>query len=103
MALVPDDAERKADQDRGQGHPALEVRDVSNGRGGRDAELVWANPRPHCAVGDAAAGCLPDTCVECRGVRKRFWTQGAVRALPVPKPRRAPCGAWLRPWKLRKL
>ncbi len=54
-ALVADDAAGEADQDRGQGDAAREVRDVPTGRGGRDAELVRSDPRPHRAAGDAAA------------------------------------------------
>ena len=62
--LVADDAAGEADQDRGQGDAAREVRDVPTGRGGRDAELVRGDPRPHRAAGDAAAGCWSDACVE---------------------------------------
>ncbi len=53
--LVADDAAGEADQDRGQGDAAREVRDVPTGRGGGDAEVVRGDPRPHRAVGDAAA------------------------------------------------
>ncbi len=62
--LDPDDAAGEADQDRGQGDAAREVRDVPIGRGGRHAELVRCDPRPHRAVGDAAASCRrPDVWV----------------------------------------
>ena len=53
--LVADDAERKADQDRSQGDAALEVRDLPTSRGGRDAELIRSDSRPHRAVGNPAA------------------------------------------------
>jgi len=55
-ALVADDAARQADQDRSQGDEALEVHHVPTGGGRRDAELVRGRSRPHCAVGDTAAG-----------------------------------------------
>ncbi len=59
-ALVADDPAREADQDRGQGDAAREVRDVPVGRGGRHAELVRDDSRPHRAAGDSAAGCWSD-------------------------------------------
>ena len=55
-ALVADDAAGEADQDRSEGHTALELRVLSVGRGGRDAQLVCRDPRPHRAVGDSTAG-----------------------------------------------
>src|SRR3990172_3465884 len=64
--LVVDDAAGKARQDWREGDAALEVRDVPTGRGGRDAELLRGDSRPHCATCDPAAGRQPDTCVEPR-------------------------------------
>ena len=54
--LVADDAARKADQDRGQGSAAHQVRVLSTGIGGRDTKLVCHDPRPHHTVGNPAAG-----------------------------------------------
>jgi len=55
-ALVADNATGEARQDRRQGNAAREVRDVPTRRSGCDAELVRSDPRPHRAVGAAAAG-----------------------------------------------
>ena len=48
-------ARGEARQDRSQGDPALEIRDVSTGGGGCDAEVVRSNPRPYDAFGNTAA------------------------------------------------
>ena len=53
-ALVADDAAGEAGQDRSEGNPALEVRDVPTGRGGCATAVVRRDPRPNRPVGDSA-------------------------------------------------
>jgi hypothetical protein len=100
--LVADDAERKADQDRVQGDASLEVRDVPTRGSGGHAELVRGDPRPHRAVGDAAAGRRPDACVGVSCWPGKAGPIAKTRALRAPHARKLACRSMIPATRTKK-
>ena len=58
-ALVADDAERKTNQDRSEGHPARRLPDISDGRGRHPSQHLPVDPPPNRQVPTPCTACGP--------------------------------------------